>query len=262
MPYLRFAVIILVFSFCFRVLSAQTLNPSGNLEEQYQLSIKLGDEFYYSRKVPGNARRALKYYHQALKLKPNQGEVYWRLSRALYGVSRSVLDPEEKTALIRQEIEYGKRSVELSPESANAHLYLGLGYGHYVLHAGLWKTWYYIFPVKTQMETVLKLDPENASAYLILGNWYATVPWWLGGDDGTAAEFFYQAIEYQPTYTTHYLSLSQLLLAQGRKQEATQALQQMFNIEDPFDLMIATEDRATGKALIEQHQLTVTIPAK
>lgn len=262
MPFQRFVFLLLLISWNLSIPSqAQTLSPSGNLDEQYQLSVKLGDQFYLSRQVPGNAKRALKYYHQALKLKPNQGEVYWRLSRALYGVSRSVLDPEEKTKLILQEIEYGEKSVKLSPESIDAHMVLGLGYGHYLLHKGLWRTWYYIFPVKKEMETVLKMNPKNAYAYLILGNWYAIVPWWLGGNLEKAIEHLYQAIDYQPNYTTHFLALSQQLLAQERKQEATQVLQQMFDIENPYDLMVAFEDRATGKKLVEQHQLAVTIPS-
>ncbi len=261
MLFQRFALFVLLMSWNLNgSLQAQTLDPAGNREEQYQLSVKLGDQFYLSRQVPGNAKRALKYYHQALKLKPNQGEVYWRLSRALYGISRAILDPEEKTKLILQEIEYGEKSVELSPESIDAHLVLGLGYGQYILHVGLWRTWYYIFPVKKQMEIVLKLDPQNAYAYLILGNWYASVPWWLGGDSEKAVESLYQAIDYQPDYTTHFLYLSQQLLTQERKQEATQILQRMFDIENPYDLMIAFEDRVAGKKLVEQYQLMVTIP--
>ncbi len=241
--------------------SGQFQETPAHVEEQYQLSIKLGDQFYYSREIPGNARKALKFYHQALKLKADQEEVYWRLSRAMYGVSRAEPDPALKSELIKKGIEYAEKAVALYPQSIDAHLVLGMSYGHYVLHVGLLRAWYYIFPVKEEMEIVLQLDPHNPYAYLILGTWYFKVPWLLGGDKLKGIEYFYLATQYQPDYTTHYLYLSRHLLEMGRKEEASRVLQQMFAIEAPYDPMIAIEDRLSATQLIEQHQLSVSRPA-
>ncbi len=236
-------------------LVAQTsISPAG-LTDQYQLSIKFGDQFYLSREVPGNARKALKYYHQALALKPDSGDVYWRLSRAMYGVYRAELDPKKKKEMILQGIEYAEKAVELDPKNVEAHLFLGLNYGQYALQVGLWRAWYYIFPVKREMEIILEMDPQNPYAHIILGTWYFTVPWWLGGNNEKGTNHAYQAIQYQPDYTSHFLHLSTHLLELGRKKEATQVLRQMFQIEKPFDPMIAIEDRMTAKQLIKKHQL-------
>ena len=240
--------------------TGQIAETPAHIEEQYQLSIKLGDQFYYSREIPGNAKKALKYYHQALKLKADQEEVYWRFSRAMYGVSRAEPDPALKSELIKQGIEYAEKAVALDPLSIDAHLVLGMSYGHYVLHVGLLRAWYYIFPVKKEMEIVLQLDPQNPYSHLILGTWYFKVPWWLGGDKLKGIEYFYLATQYQPDYTTHFLYLSRHLLELGRKQEASQVLQQMFAIENPYDPLIAIEDRLIATQWIEQHQLSVPRP--
>ncbi len=244
-----------------RPVMSQVAEIPAHQEEQYQLSIKLGDQFYYSREIPGNSKIALKYYHQALKLKANQEEVYWRLSRAMYGVSRAEPDPAIKSELMKKGIEYAEKAVDLDPQSIDAHLVLGMSYGHYILLVGLWRAWYYVFPVKEEMEIVLQLDPHNPYSHLILGTWYFKVPWWLGGDKLKGIEYFYLATQYQPDYTTHFLYLSRHLLELGRKQEASRVLQRMFAIETPYDPMIAIEDRLTATQLIEQHQLSVPRPA-
>ncbi len=238
---------------------AQSSISSERLTDQYQFSVKLGDEFYLSREVPGNAKKALKYYHRALALKPDSGDVYWRLSRAMYGVYRAELDPRKKVELMMQGIEYAEKAVELDPNNVESHLFLGLNYGQYTLQVGLWRAWYYIFPVKREMEIILKMDPENPYAHVILGTWYFTVPWWLGGDDEKGIEHAYQATQYQPDYTSHFLHLSMQLLELGRKKEASQVLQQMFQIEKPFDPMIAIEDRIAAKQLIKKYQLKLDL---
>lgn len=243
------------------ILWAQTSGASSQLEEQYQLSLKLGDQFYYSREISGNYEKALQYYDQALRLKPNQGEIYLRLSRAMYGISRAEVNPEKKTQLIQKGIDYAEKSVELSPQSHASYIILGMSYGHYVMHQGLWRAWYYIFPVKHAMETALQLDPRNPYAHLILGTWHSVVPWWLGGDQEKGIEYLYLATEYQPDYTTHFLHLSRYLLDLGRKEEAKPILQQLFEIENPHDPMIAIEDRLEAKKLIQQFQLTLTLPS-
>lgn len=238
---------------------AQSPLSESRIEEQFELSIKLGDQFYLSREVPGNAKVAMEYYETALRLKPNVSEVYWRLSRAMYGRYRMELNRETKRKMIQEGITYAKKAVELDPQNVNAHLFLGLHYGNYVTEVGLLRGWKYVFPVKEEMETILAIEPTNSYALILLGLWYHTVPSLFGGDKEKGLQYSYQAIQYQPDYTSHYYFLGQQLLKMGRKEEASQVLRRMFLIKKPFDPMIAIEDRYAAKKMMAQYQLSPDI---
>lgn len=230
------------------------------IEEQFQLSIKLGNEFFFARHIPGNEEQASKYYHQALRLKPNSGHAYWRLSLTMYGKYRYEFDPEKKKKLILKGIDYAEKAVALAPDDAMSHLMSGVNYGQYILHFGLLRSWYYIFPVRRAMETAIKLAPQNDHAHNVLGLWYTTIPWWLGGDSEKGIELLYKSVQYRPNYTTNYFHLAEELLKLDRIQEAKQVIQRMLLIDEVFDPMVAIEDHAAVKILIAQHHLNIQIP--
>lgn len=245
----------------FDAIFAQSTLTADQRDDQFILSLKLGDRFFRSRDIPGNESKAMKYFESALRMKPDRPEVYWRMARTTFLIERAEPDPVKKEVLIDQGIRYGEKAVELAPKSKEAHLYLGAMYGRYVFHYGLFQGWDHIFLTKEAFDASLKIDPDYAFALIASSLWYAKTPWWLGGDKAEALRLAFKAIDRQPSYTTHYLYLSEQLIDLDRKKEAAEILRQMFLISKPFDPMIAIDDRITADDLIETHNLKVSLPA-
>jgi tetratricopeptide (TPR) repeat protein len=222
---------------------------------EYQLAIKLGDQFFFSREVPGNAVKALTYYQQALQILPQSGEASWRMARALCGALRYELSKDQQIQRILQGIPYAEQSVAWAPDQLPAHFWLGTCYVQYARLVGILKAWKYLFPIKKEMETVLRLDSQYAGGYHVLGAWYLTVPWWLGGDPTKGFEYLYKAVQYQPDYTLHYTRLATFLLKNKRKEEAVQLLQTMYMIAEPHDPFTAIEDYLVAQELIQKYHL-------
>lgn len=226
-------------------------------KSEYQLALKLGDQFYFSRYLPGNAEKSLNYYHEALALYPRSGEAAWRIARALWSISRYELDKDTKIKSIQDAIRYAEKSVQWAPDVVNTQFWLGACYAEYVNTVGIWKSWNYVTPIKKQMEVVLRMDSKFAGAYHVLGAWHYKAPWWIEGSKEKGIELLYKAVEYQPDYTPHFIRLAHYLLEQNRKEEAAKIIRQMREIKEPFDISAAAEDREIAQELILKYNMKI-----
>ena len=161
---------------------------ANTADSEFRLSVKLGDEFYYTRKVPGNDKKSLQYYRRALVLNPKSGIVSWKMARALFSIGRYEPNPDLRLQWLEEGITHAENAVAWVPKDISAHFWLGATYAQYVRYIGLLKGWRYIFPIKERMEIVLSMDSTFAGAYHILGAWYFTVPFWMGGSQEKGIE--------------------------------------------------------------------------
>ncbi|MBF0352204.1 MAG: hypothetical protein HQM11_14320 [SAR324 cluster bacterium] len=240
---------------CFSLSYAQTQSPQ---EVNFQLMQDFGDRFYDTREVPGNILRSVEFYKKALKIHPKSGDIAWKIARSLCGIDRHTTIPETRIEWLEQGISFAEQAVEWAPANIRSHFWLGACYAEYGSAAGLWKAWHYIYPVRREMRLVLEKDPKFAGAYHVLGAWYFTVPFWLGGSRDKGIELLYQAVAYQPDYTPHFIRLAQYLLQEKRTSAAIQILKQVLQVEQPYHPALASEDFEYARELLSLHQQSST----
>ena len=76
--------------------------------------------------------------------------------------------------------------------------------------------------IKTELETVLRLDPafQEGSADRALGRWYYKVPGLFGGSKKKSEQHLRQSLTYNPNSTASLYFLAETLIDQNRKPEA------------------------------------------
>ncbi len=98
-------------------------------------------------------------------------------------------------------------------------------------------------PIKDELEIVLRIAPayQNGSADRALGRWYAKVPSLFGGSHKQAEAHLRASLTYDQESTASRFFLAELLIDEGRKDEARQELQRV--IDAPLDPQWTPEDQ-------------------
>ena len=90
---------------------------------------------------------------------------------------------------------------------------------------------------------MLRLDPAfmQGSADRALGRWYFKVPGLFGGSNKQAETHLRKSLTYNPNSTASHFFLAEVLLDEGRKDDARAELQKV--LDAPLDPDWAPEDR-------------------
>ena len=101
----------------------------------------------------------------------------------------------------------------------------------------------YRTPIKTELETVLRIDPafQQGSADRALGRWYFKVPRLFGGDRKLSEQHLRASLRYDAASAASHFFLAELLRDEGQAQEARAELQQV--LDAPLDPDWAPEDQ-------------------
>ena len=96
--------------------------------------------------------------------------------------------------------------------------------------------------IKSELETVLKLDPafQQGSADRALGRWYYKVPGMFGGSDKKSEEHLRKSLTYNATSSASLFFLAETLIDLKKKDEARAVLQKL--ADAPVDPDWAPED--------------------
>jgi len=101
---------------------------------------------------------------------PNDAESYNLMCRAYFALGNW-----------DRGIPYCEKSVNLAPNNARYHLWLGRIYGEKADRANWFTAASMAGKVRTEFETAVKLDPDNAEARTDLGEFYLEAPGIMGG---------------------------------------------------------------------------------
>lgn len=98
-------------------------------------------------------------------------------------------------------------------------------------------------PIRTALETVLRLDPAymEGSADRALGRYYHKVPGWLGGSRAKAERHLRASLTYNPDSTISHYFLAELFIDTGHPADARAELQRVSSA--PLSREWAPEDR-------------------
>ncbi|MBK8285300.1 MAG: tetratricopeptide repeat protein [Ahniella sp.] len=94
---------------------------------------------------------------------------------------RKLLGSGEEASLDRA-IELGEAEVERTPDSAEAHYWLGAAYGRRAQIANMFSAAGYARKVKAEFLRAVELDPRHVEAQLGLVQFYLQAPGFMGGD--------------------------------------------------------------------------------
>jgi tetratricopeptide (TPR) repeat protein len=120
----------------------------------------------------------------------------------------------------------GQRAVAEQPSGAEGHFWLAANYGGLSEIQGIWQALQMVKHVRTEMETVLRLQPdyEDGSAYRALGEIARQLPRVLGGNQKHAIAYFEQGLRVAPQNMGLKLALAKAYLEAGRQHETSQRL--------------------------------------
>ena len=158
------------------------------------------------------------------------------LARAwfLYGEERAKTD-ETKIAAYERARDVAKRATELAPQNPEAHLWYAITLGTWSESKGLLRSALAVRGLRTEVDTVLRLDPNNVDAHIMAGSIARELPIVLGGDRKLAEEHFKTARRLDPRLTGARIELAQLYINMGRYQDARVELQGVLDERAPTD---------------------------
>ena len=237
---LTFAAILLVVS-----MSAPAVLP----QSQSSL-IQQSDDLYTERADLAKARAALVKLEEALAAKEDAFSVYWRMARLEYWIGDHTAGNDAKKQIFLQGVEHSRQAIELGPDRAEGHFWLGVCYGVYGEAKGILKSLKLVKPIKAEMRRVLEIDPayDRGGADRVLGRVFHEVPGIAGGSEKTSLEHLLKAVEYGPRVGLNLLYLADTYISLGRIDDARKTLETILTLEPLPDLIPETaEEQAQAR---------------
>ncbi len=158
------------------------------------------------------------------------------LARAwfLFGEERAKTDDDRIAAYARAR-DYAQRATLLAPKDADAHLWYAITLGTWSQAKGLLRSALALRELRKEVDTVLRLDPNNIEAHIMAGSIARELPVLLGGDRREAEEHFKTARRLDPRLTGVRIELAQLYINMGRYAEARRELEAVLAERAPTD---------------------------
>jgi hypothetical protein len=201
------------------------------------------DALYRDRENLASARQAAAIWGERLASNAGDFEAAWKLARADYWLGTNGLPQAERRAALEAGVAAGRKAIAMQAMRPEGHFWTAANMGALAESFGLRQGIRYRGPIRTTLETVLKLDPTflDGSADRALGRWYYMVPGLFGGDDRRSEQHLRKALGYNPQSVITRLFLAETLIELNRKPEARQELEAA--IAAPEDPEWIPEDR-------------------
>ena len=142
---------------------------------------------------------------------------------------------DDKIAAYGKARDYAKRATELAPKDAEPHLWYAITLGSWSQAKGLLRSALALRELRNEVETVLRLAPDNIEAHIMAGSIARELPVVLGGDRQEAERHFKTAHRLDPRLTGARLELAQLYVNVGRYAEAQRELEALLAERAPTD---------------------------
>ncbi|MBI1930377.1 tetratricopeptide repeat protein [Candidatus Poribacteria bacterium] len=168
-------------------------------------------------------QESLDAFLKAHQVEPNNPDAMWRISRAYVDLAGEESAKEKQKQLYLKAEEYARKGVQIAPNNSRCHTYIALTVGKLAGFEGGKTKIQMSKEVKEEATRAIELDPQNDTAYHILGRWHRDVANLSGllktfakvlygglpkASNEEAVECFRKAIEIYPTYINHHLELA------------------------------------------------------
>ncbi len=211
---------------------------------------------------------ALQKYLQADKIKPNNWNVYWRLSKAYVDIADEMPNnnsDEEDAQLAKYQTayDYADKAVKLAPTQSITYLRRAIANGKIALFKGVFSVAGVVNKVKEDCEKAIKLGNGGnyfqSLSHYVLGRTHAKVSekWaparsvlGLGwGDIDTAIVEYNRAIKLKPNFRMFYLDLAKAYIREDEYSKAREALKNV--MDSPKEEKSDDDYLAEAKNLME-----------
>jgi tetratricopeptide (TPR) repeat protein len=168
-------------------------------------------------------QKALEKYNEALALAPNEYEILWRLSRTYVDIGEHLpnkTDAEKQKQLeyYEKSLDYAKKAIEVNPTGAMGYTREAISSGRIALFKGVFESPGLVKQTKADCEKSISLDPNDATAYYVLGRTHAKVSekprfvrWPLGllwANMDEAVKNYEKAVELRPDFIMYRLDFA------------------------------------------------------
>jgi tetratricopeptide (TPR) repeat protein len=198
------------------------------------------DEFVEKGKVferKFEAKEALRLYLAAEKLEPQNCRILVRIARQYRYLMTDAAVKDEKLRLGHLALDYSVRAAAAGPQDCDAQLATAITLGKMLPYLPTKEQIAASPRIKQSVDKALQLDPNNDTAWHILGRWnrvladvntvkralarvfYGGLP---KGSNEEAERDMKKAIELNPNRLMHYIELGRIYAQMGRKDDARQ----------------------------------------
>jgi tetratricopeptide (TPR) repeat protein len=204
---------------------AQAAPPGGDVADLLVRS----DAAWAVRDQPGKLEELASTLEAAAAKAPDRYDVLWRQARQLGWLSEDPkLSDEGKSKIGKQVWELGDRARALAPDKVEGHFYAMSGVGNYSLGIGvlsaLAKGIEGKFRERLGRAEAINPDFENGVIQMSWGRFYFELPW-PKHDAKLSEKYLRQSIANNGENVRTHVYLGDLLLDEGRKDEARAAYQ-------------------------------------
>jgi len=226
-----FALCALAWTLCLAPVNGGAASPPD-----VETLMRRGDALYQSfDQDPSRLDEAIRSYTQALALDPGRYAILWTLAE-MYQTKGQIVPPdrpEEKIAIWEQGATYGKRAIEVNPDGKEGHYYYMANFGAAAQLQGLFDSLWKLRKIKKELDRTYELDPNWPPVLVARAQYLTEMPGILGGSDSEAEALYRRAIDLDPHCSIANYFLAELLVRQGREQEAVPRLKALIECPDP-----------------------------
>lgn len=234
---------------------AAALNPSAvggpgfsNSTETSSL-VERAESYYQRREGLDNVRKALAILETATAKNPQSYDAWWRIAEYDCFLARHLPDKEE-IPVLEKGIVAGKKAEQIAPLRPEGHFWTGADEGLLAEERGLWGGLRLIDPVRVEMQTVMKLDPDyqQDGAERLLARLYYEAPFFKGGDKKLSVKMLEHCLKLYPNNSLTMLYLADSYRATGLRGEAHRLLEQIVSLKPtPVDAPELAENKADAR---------------
>jgi tetratricopeptide (TPR) repeat protein len=200
----------------------------------------------YEKKFQAND--ALPLYLTAEKLEPKNPNILVRIARQYRYLMTDAPATQEKLRLGYIALDYSKRAAACGPQDCDAQLATAITLGKMLPYMPTKEQISATPKIKASADKALELDPNNDTAWHILGRWnrvladvsvakrYVAGMLFMGklpkGSNEEAERDMKKAIQINPNRLMHYIELGRIYAQMGRKDEARQFIEKGLAMPD------------------------------
>lgn len=191
-----------------------------------KLMLKKADKAFDKRVNAAKAKKSKELYEKVLAVDSGNYEARWKLGRLLYWIGTHVKTDKEKMKIFEEGIRYCQEAIKLKDDCVECHFWLGVSYGKYGEAKGILQSLGLVPHLKEAMNKAYKLDKTTnwGGPDRVLGRLFHQLPGIKGGDNSKAIEHYKAAIKISPQHLMNHRFLAEVLLDEGKKDEAKASL--------------------------------------
>ncbi len=223
--------------------------------ENFQKQISVVDSLFdYRYIIPDAFARSESTLLNLLKQDYKKDEVYWRLSVLYYKKAYELKDNKKlKMSLFQKGVAYGDSARKISPENLNGQFWYAANKGSIGKLKGVMNSLSMVGELKQIGNNIIKKDPNNIAARILLANIYLSLPGFMGGNADKSIELLQKGLEIDSCFTALYVPLANAYLKKKKKDKAKKVLSKLFSLKKythPGDYY--TEDKPEGEELLKK----------